>query len=82
MEHLDELRRAYSRTEPLPRFHPNDHTWRIYLRAAVEKVLERHDLPEFAAAHAEMKEFSEHLPREGEDWHRLLEAVEQVLAAD
>lgn len=49
MEDFDALRREYERVNFFPGFDSSQRIWWIYLRAAVEKWLERNEDPEIRA---------------------------------
>ncbi len=42
MDEMQQLRAAYDRVKEFPEFLPNERVYWLELRAAVEKVLERH----------------------------------------
>lgn len=81
MEDFDALRREFERVNFFPGFDSSQRIWWIYLRAAVEKWLERNEDPEVRAAYDRLKESPENLPNEAARWMDLREAVGKVLAS-
>jgi len=81
MEDFDALRREFDRVNCFPGFDSSQRIWWIYLRAAVERWLERNEDPDIRAAYDQLKAFPENLPDEAARWMDLREAVGRVLAS-
>lgn len=79
MEDWEELRREFDRVSTFPDFDPSQRIWWIYLRAAVEKWLERNEEPGVRAAFDRIKGFPEDLPDERARWLELRDAVGAAL---
>lgn len=79
MGDFDALRREYERVNFFPGFDSSQHIWWIYLRAAVEKWLERNEDPEIRAAYDRLKEYPENLPNEAARWMDLRDEVGKLL---
>ena len=82
MEDFDALRREFERVNFFPGFDSSQRIWWIYLRAAVEKWLERNEDPEIRASYDRLKEFPENLPNEAARWMDLRDAVGRVMRED
>lgn len=79
MDDYESLRREFERVNVLLCFDASQRIWWIYLRAAVERWLERNDDPGVRAAYDRLKAFPENLPHEATRWIELREAVGRVL---
>jgi hypothetical protein len=82
VDDFDALRREFDRVSHFPGFDSSQRIWWIYLREAVEKVLERHDLPELQAAYNRVKDFPESKRDEAAQWVELRDAVERVMGRE
>jgi hypothetical protein len=77
---LEDLRRTWSRVEPMDDFRPGDRIWWIYLRNAAIEAASRNNLPGLQDVCDQLKAFPENLPNERGRWLALRDEVARVLA--